>query len=491
MNEIVIANNRYCQLKTEDKDITSKVKKLLSFKQVGVEYTAAYQNGWNGVSYLLNAKNQFPLGLLPKVQSFLSQSNIQVNIIDNRSIPIINKSLDISQRLVELKLDPRDYQIEALARSLENKKGIIRVCTGGGKTLVAALITASINKPTIIYVVGIDLLKQFHDLFSSIFEEKIGYIGNGICDIARINIASIWTIGRALELKKSILLDDEDNEKEDFNISDKLKIIKMLQNTNLHILDECHVSTTDTISAIYKAIDPEHILGMSGTPYRDDNSDLLINGILGEQIINIPASRLIKAGHLVKPIIKFISVPKIPVDGRTYHEVYREYVVENDVRNNMILAQTQNLVNKGYQTLVLFKTINHGKTLFKMFKENNIKCEMLYGKNKLEERNAVKEQIEKKEINVILASSIYDIGVDIPCLSGLVLTGSGKSSIRALQRIGRIIRKYPGKRIAAVVDFYDQCRYLSKHSKIRYNIYKSEEGFEIIGSDWVKQQLEK
>jgi len=71
-------------------------------------------------------------------------------------------------------------------------------------------------------------------------------------------------------------------------------------------------------------------------------------------------------------------------------------------------------------------------------------------------------------------------GVDIPILSGLVLAGGGKSSIAITQSVGRCLRKYPGKTIAAVVDFYDNVRYLKKHSQIRYKIYKSEPGFQVM-----------
>jgi len=68
----------------------------------------------------------------------------------------------------------------------------------------------------------------------------------------------------------------------------------------------------------------------------------------------------------------------------------------------------------------------------------------------------------------------------LPELNALVLCGGGKSSIRALQRIGRVIRAFPGKNFAAVVDFFDQARFLKKHSMIRYDIYSSEPGFKVI-----------
>lgn len=342
----------------------------------------------------------------------------------------------------------------------------------------AALITAKLNKPTIIYVIGLDLLQQFHKLFSEIFQTPIGFIGNGVCDIQNINIASIWTVGKALDIKFK-MFDEEDiqTDEQDPNIDNKLKIQELLKTTKVHIFDECHSVACDTVKEIFKNIDPEHIYGMSGTPYRDDGSDLLIHGMLGEQIINVSASDLIARGILAQPIIKFINVPAIPVRGRTYADVYSEYIVENDARNFLIVQETKKLIEKGYQTLVLFKQIKHGKILHKLFIENGIQCEMLHGSHKLEDREEVKQRLLNKQSNVILASIIFDTGVDLPTLSGLVLAGGGKSSTRCLQRIGRCIRAYPGKTYAAIVDFVDNARFLKKHSEARYKIYSSEKGF--------------
>ena len=259
----------------------------------------------------------------------------------------------------------------------------------------------------------------------------------------------------------------------------------LLANTKVHIFDESHVVTTNTISEIYKNINPEYLYGFSGTPFRDDNSDLQINGILGEQIIDVSASELIEKGLLAAPWIKFYTVPKMPVSS-SYPAVYKEYIVENDIRNNLIIKLSGELINKKYTPLLLFKQIKHGDILLKKLENVGIKCAMLYGNDSLDKRNEVKEKLIKKEINLILASTIFDLGLDLPELNALILCGGGKSSIRALQRIGRVIRAAPGKKIAAVVDFYDQVKFLKKHSLLRYKVYSSESGFKVIKSKEMK-----
>ena len=478
--KITILDNKKCKLETDDDELFDDLRDYLSYKIPGVEYTKAFKRGWDGKKFLLAKSGMFSIGLLDLTKNFLKQRGIIPPVTDRRPPVITNDSIDIKDKLKKLKLIPREHQVRILQKVIKHDRGIVRSCTGSGKSVCTAMATAEFNKPTIIYVIGIDLLKQFHDLFSAIFDEKIGMIGNGVCDIERINIASIWTIGSALKISKNDILIDEDKEEDEADDNNVEKIINMLRDAKIHIFDESHTVTTNTINQIYKQINPERIYGFSGTPYRDDIDNLSIHSILGRQIINISASELIQKGILAQPIIKFVDVPPLGTTYPSYQGIYKNFIVDNDVRNNLIVKEVESLLEKGYLTLVLYKQIRHGKKLYKMLNSVGIKTEVLSGDDSLERRTEVKEMLMDKKIQVILASTIFDLGVDIPALSGLVLCGGGKSSIRALQRIGRVIRGYPGKKFAAIVDFYDRAKFLRSHSKIRCKIYASEEGFRVI-----------
>jgi superfamily II DNA or RNA helicase len=478
MIKIIIEDNKKCKLITEDINIIRKIRNTLSFKVNGVEYTAAYKNGWNGITYLMSESGVFPLGLINKVKDFLQTKSLEFTIEDKRAPFATSQELNITNNLKKLNIVPRDYQEDIVNACLKVQKGIVRACTSSGKTIAAGLLTAKINKPTIIYVIGLDLLQQFHDLFKELFDEPIGFIGNGVCEIHRINIASVWTIARSLKVDKSIV--DDESVEELYDEKSEAKIAKMLQETKVHIFDECHRSTMESFKAIYKKIDVEHIYGFSGTPYRDDGSDLLATSILGEKIIDISASLLISKGVLPQPIIKFTPVPKMTTHSTTYTEVYKNYIVENETRNNLILDSIKKLLDKQYIPLVLFKQISHGEKLCKMLENEGIPYEFLYGKDSLEKRNEVKKNIEEGKSKLVLASTIFDTGVNLPRLSALVLCGGGKSSISSLQRIGRCLRPYKDKKNVAIVDFYDQVKFLKKHSMLRHKVYKTEEGFKII-----------
>lgn len=179
MNKLIYLNNKYAQLETNNQHLRKEIDQFLSYKLQGVEYLPLFKNtNWDGFTHLLTAKNKFPAGLFNKVSNYLKKINIPFEIVDNRAPIAINESLNIANKLASLGMIPRDYQLNAVEAISKNNRGIIRAATGSGKTLIAALITAFLNKPTTIYVIGLDLLKQFHDLFSSIFDEEIGFIGN-------------------------------------------------------------------------------------------------------------------------------------------------------------------------------------------------------------------------------------------------------------------------------------------------------------------------
>ena len=485
----IIVGNTLCTIENEeDFKFLGALDRELSFKVQGAEHTRAFKgyfrNGqfvkWDGIRRILSRNLTFPYGLLERVKSFYIKHDKVCDIENRRPNKSQIDSVNIYDKLVEIGKKPYPYQMDALEVIKKKDCGIIRVATGGGKSLIAALMTAFFGKSTIIYVVGKDLLHQMHKFLSSIFDDEIGIIGDGLCTIKDINIVSVWTVGQALGMKKSTIIADSSDGEKSLDPQKHINIKAMMRSAKVHIFDECHLAACDTIQNISRHINPEYVYGMSASPWRDDGADMLIESIFGSKILEVPASYLIENGYLVKPIIKFIKVPKLSEDPpKTYPTVYKRYIIENPVRNNHIINGAQSLVKQGYQTLVLYSRIAHGKFLHSEI-EKSIPCMLLSGKDSTKKREEVKNKLENGDINCIVASTIFDIGVDLPSLSGLIIAGGGKSSVRALQRIGRVIRKYPGKQHAAIIDFLDQAKFLKYHSMARHKVYASEQGFDVI-----------
>lgn len=500
MAKIVIKGNTSQIIEEADVEHILALDKHLSFYVQGAEHTAAFKGylnrdgdwvKWDGFKKLLTPTLQFPSGLVERVKDFYQAANKPIEIIDRRVAKNPGKPRDILTNLKKIGKEPYPYQTEILDVIDKYDRGIIKVATGGGKSLIAALIAAKLGKKTIIYVIGKDLLYQFHEFFSQCFDEPIGIIGDGQCQIHDINIASIWTVGQAIGLKKNEILLDSDDDEKLINKAKYTEILKMMKEAKVSIIDECHMSACETIQQVFKSSATEYLYGLSGSPWRDDGADLLIESVLGKYIVNIPASRLIAEGYLAKPFIKFRVTPPYPYElEKNYQSIYKNYIVENDARNGLVLDAAKALVNKGYQTLVLFNSIKHGKILYELFKEH-MNCAILDGSNDKDEREKVKKDLMAHKIDCVLASRIFDIGVDIPSLSGLVIACGGKSTVKALQRVGRVIRKYPGKKFAVIIDFADQVTFLDNHSRIRHSIYSSEDGFDVSWPVEVKQSRKR
>jgi superfamily II DNA or RNA helicase len=459
-------------------DVLYRLDHFLSYKPVGIEYSPAYKQGrWDGNFRLLTKKLEFPSGLVERVKNFFEAESYKVEIEDYNFYKKY-ESFDILDRLSELNKTPRDYQTKAANVALSKKRGIIKIATGGGKSLVSALIVAEAGGKSVILVIGKDLLYQFHSFYEKVFQQEIGIVGDGICNIKNITIASIWSVGQAFGMRgNNIVLDDELPKEKRINKNYFSDIREMVREANLILMDEVHLSGAETVQKIGKGINSQYTIGMSASPWREDGSGLLINSIFGEIIINISASELIDKGYLVQPIIRFLPVPKLIGVGNNYRTVYKNYIVENEIRNNMIVKAGVKLIEQGFFPLVLFREINHGNILYEKFIEKKVNLELLNGKMSSKKRNEILRQANEGEIDLLLASTVADVGIDIPRLGALVNADSSKSKIKTLQRLGRILRPYKNKTIAPCIDFFNNCRYLKKHSEERMNTYKSENGF--------------
>jgi superfamily II DNA or RNA helicase len=459
----------------------------LSYFVEGYRYSRAFKIGvynpdtgqqvyWDGKRHLLNQSMVFPTGLLKRVCDFLSDNHVSFSIDDKRVDPEHGPELDI------LSYEPRSYQEEATSVALKEGRGIIRIGTGGGKSLVSAMITARYNIPTMIYVVGKDLLYQFYNEFKKVLgEERVGIIGDGVCDIRKFNICSVWTAVKSFGIKTKVSLDDEDWNPEVSPIEGRLKrqIKSAVEDTRLAIFDEAHFLACDSIQAIFKAGKGcRYMFGMSGTDWRDDGADLLLESICGQRIYNMPTSKLIEMGYLVPAHISLVSIPRIEEDlPKNWKIVYSKYVTDNEVRSQIIADSARVLVGMKRKVLILIRYIQHGKKLVDMLSDLPI-C-FINGKVDGQTRASIKKRFEDGKIDCLIASSVFDIGIDIPSLDALIMAGGGKSTVRTLQRIGRVIRSFPGKKDAIVMDTIDHARYLDKHSSTRIYLYKTEPGFKI------------
>jgi superfamily II DNA or RNA helicase len=479
MATVIIGNTKCKIMGLDDPEVIRALDLELSYHVQGFQFMRI-KNNWDGRYRLFDKRHFFPVGLLGKTEKILKRYGVRYNIEDNRYNLNYGTPMTVDP---DSGFQSRDYQLEMVDKAWKAGSGIVRAATGAGKSFVISMLTARFNVKTVVYVIGIELLYQMKATLERAYPGlKVGMVGDGHCDVQKVTVATIWSAATAFNQKVKVIDSDNTNDSASKNKNlNKEAVKKMVRDAEMIIIDECQYAASATVQFLHReSTSAKHRFLFSGTPWRENGDDILIEAVGGPKIYDVSASRLIDDGWLIPPKIYFLNVPRKMGVGKTYPEVYQNYIVKNNTRNDLILKAAKKMVNDGRKTLILVTKIEHGKALLELL-EKDLRVSSLDGSNRTRDRLAAIAAMKKGDLDILIASKIFDQGIDIPELDGLILAGSGKSRARALQRIGRVIRTNgPDKTNAIVVDFNDQCKYLREHSRIRKNTYATEPRFKII-----------
>jgi superfamily II DNA or RNA helicase len=445
-----------------------------SYFSPGHQFSPRFRMGqWDGrIKLFRQSKRTFPAGLISDVKEALEYNDIRVQVDDQRqmpALPAVTKDWGDGLVLDGVSFDyPYDFQPEVAEAMLKAQRGIVAVATNGGKTEIACLVTAALRLPTLFMVPGKDLLHQTRARFMKrlkLNERSVGVIGDEKWEPGE------WiTIGTAQTLVNSLK---------------KKRGVEFLNRVQLVFADECHHVGSDSWWQVLRACNAFFRFGLSGTPLkRTDGADLRLIGATGPVVAEIRNKELIERGISSEVEIRFVRItkPSIP-QGTPYPDAYKIGIVENPYRTRRLCKIIEELVDQGLCALVLVKEIPHGVTLsnsllkYCKFVPNQFVC----GKESSQVRQDALTSFKKRDLKVLIATSIFDEGIDMPNIDVLVLAGGGKSSIKTLQRIGRGIRTGGVTNKLIVIDtadFQDK-QYLLEHSLQRMQDYKGEDCFEI------------
>ena len=270
-------------------------------------------------------------------------------------------------------------------------------------------------------------------------------------------------------------------------IGDKLDKWQMYQDlvkdTRVLILDEAHHAKADTYydtllqfdNAVYK-------MGMTGSI---DSKDKLmvarLNAIFDRIVYEVRNSEMITRGVSAKPIINMVNIrePMGLMSKKNFQEVYAKGIVSNETRNRVIVNFANALVKSGKQTLIIVNYTEHGEYLEQQLKDLGVSVEFTHGQVESTRRTEQLNSARAGDVDVLIATSVLDEGVDISGFRALIMAGGFKSLRLVLQRIGRVLRRKEDDNTALVYDFVERTNeILYKHSMERVRIYE-DEGFEI------------
>jgi len=255
------------------------------------------------------------------------------------------------------------------------------------------------------------------------------------------------------------------------------------------VVHNCHTLPADTFYSVSMALaNARYRIGLSGTPLdRDDRRSLMAIGALGPVVHRIPTQTLVDAGVLARPNVQMVVVEQ-DVSRPTYRGVYGEAIVRSRKRNRRIVDVA---VAAAKPSIVYVREIAHGKALTAALERAGLRVALVWGSTAERQRAGSKQLLARGDIDVVVASVVWQEGIDIPSLASIVVACGGKSTIAALQRAGRGMRPGPdGSTTFELWDIDDRGNgILERHSSARRRAYERE-GFDVVDVDFGQLGLE-
>jgi superfamily II DNA or RNA helicase len=189
---------------------------------------------------------------------------------------------------------------------------------------------------------------------------------------------------------------------------------------DLVVLDECHHYVAAQWRTVLTPYDK--IVGLTATPERDDGTAL--GDLFDEMFVGACYSDLLAAGHLVKCEI---------------------FAPDRRLRGAIAMPPQEAVARycRDRPTIIYSATIAEAKD----------HCEnTIFGAMNPDARHEMLENFKTGKIKTISNIFVLTEGWDAPCASGLVLARGCSAVSTYLQICGRVLRPYPGKDRAVIVD---------------------------------------
>lgn len=410
---------------------------------------------------------RFYAGLIPIVEQGARDAGIELNINDTR--PSVNVQ---PVHLPWL----RDYQLDVVADCLEKQIGIVDAPTGSGKTNIIVAVCACLEGDVLIVVPRVDLLWQTKERYESLLNERCGVWGDGAYEPRRVVVATFDTLYKGLAVKDG-------------------RTTKRLSKYSAVLVDEVHVvAGKKTMLVLRELVNARVRLGFSGTPLdRSDEQGLLTIGATGPVIHKIHMADLYAGGWLAKPTVHLVQqpIPTFRTGLPSWHDA-ESRVLGNKQR---LFRIAKVAAGAPKPAIVFVRLLEHGLTVQEYLERFGMRTAFAEGKLNSTRRAELRTKLMNNELDVLVASVIFQVGVDMPALRSGVWAAGGKASIPVLQSLGRGMRKTTDKEEFDLYDMLDApcelcanvpvkkmhrvCKWFDDHRKKRLSIYR-ESGHDFV-----------
>jgi superfamily II DNA or RNA helicase len=460
----------FCYINSDSFSLLNYISNLL------YEYLSYEDKSLSYIAYIKNAeintkrsayefkKRRFPTGLLTRVCRILTNKKVNFEVYSK-----INPPKKVIPTLPDWLYT---HQVKAINVLLENPRGAISAPTGSGKTNICTYIVTAFPESNILITVPTStLLKTTADAVEKIIGEKVGRVGGGKKEWARVTVGIVNSL-----------------------ITEAKKNSKLFEKISVCIQDEIHrCACTRYISLSSYLVNTYYCFGLSATIERADGKLILIEGAIGPTLLTITEKEASTSKVVMTPtyiqigfkhknkevykgaIVKENNIYYPTINGKPeVSDLYKKAIENNSSRDNLIIDILETVIKSPKRNggiLILVKGVEHGCNLSNLASERNISMPFLSGKDSVNTRIKYLNLLRNREIDSLCATSIFNEGEDIKPLEVVILACAGTNSRILIQQIGRVTRTCEGKNLCLVIDINDKENfYLTKHSNNRLGV---------------------
>lgn len=351
-------------------------------------------------------------------------------------------------------IKPHHFQQEILEkleveRTIHNRfKNLLVAATGTGKTVISAFDYKRFknhNKRARLLFVAHrkEILKQAKSTFQGVLKDN--------------NFGDLWVDGIEPTSLEYVFASVQ-------TLNNRLKNINLSpEYFDFIIIDEVHHISASTYRPIIKYFKPKVLLGLTATPERMDGENIL-DDFCGRIAAEIRLPEALNK-KLLTPFQYFgisdsTDLTNVKWENGKYatNELTNLYINSKNRVGEIIqnLEKYLNDMNDVY-ALGFCVSVEHAIFMTEKFIFAGFKASFLTSKN-AGEREKIRNQFKKKEINYLFVVDIFNEGVDIPEIDTVLFLRPTESLTIFLQQLGRGLRFSEGKDCLTVLDFVGNSR---------------------------------